>query len=347
LTWYHWRVTPPDRRGAATVQIVAGIVISALLVWLAFRHTDYSKIWTHVQTLSVAPLLLAVTLATIPFPLRVPRWQLLLDAGDRSSIPFRRLWQSIAIGFAANNTLPARAGEVIRIGAASRLTGIPFGTVLSSVAIERVIDALTVLALLGAGLMTANLPAGARIGNGPPISVVATRTGMVCAVVLALALLAAWRRPTALAVLERMLPSGRFATWLVGFADNVLLGLGAMRDPRRAIPVVVWSLVIWSINALGFYLAFKAFHIDVPISAAFIVQGALMIVIAIPSTPGYIGVFETVIPAALLLYGVDKDAALACAVVYHLTTFVPITFLGAFEAIRTGTRLRAPTTAST
>jgi hypothetical protein len=341
-------VTQPDRRrGRHTIQIAAGVGISAILVWLAFRGRDYSAIWAHVRTVDMAPLLIAVTLATIPFLLRVPRWQLLLDSGGGAPVPFRPLWQSIAIGFAANNTLPARAGEILRIGAASRLTAIPFGTVLSSVAIERVIDALTVLALLGAGLITAHLPAAVRIGNGPPISVVAMRTGIVCVAVLIMALLAAWRRTTTLAIVERVLPTGRIATWIVGFADNMLRGLGAMRDPRRAVPVVIWSLVIWSVNASAFYFAFRAFHFSVPISGAFILQGALMIVIAVPSTPGYVGVFEVVIPSVLLLYGIDKDAALACAVVYHVTTFVPITFLGAFEAIRTGIRLRAPTTAST
>ena len=316
--------------------------MSALLVWLAFRHTDFAALWSHVRSVDVLPLLLAIALATIPFPLRVPRWQLLLRADDGAALPARPLWQAIAIGFAANNVLPLRAGEVLRVGAASRLTRISFASVLSSVAVERVVDALTVIALLGLGLMTAHLPAGVRVGNGPPIGTLAARTGVVCLAALALAILAAWRRTTALAIFEKLLPPGPLATRIVAFADNVLRGLGAMRDPRRALPVILWSLVIWIVNASAFFFVFKAFHFMVPFSGALILQGALMIGIAVPSTPGYVGVFETVIPGALFLYGIDKDAALACAVVYHVTTFIPITFLGALSAIRTGTHLRTP-----
>ncbi|MGH7583962.1 MAG: lysylphosphatidylglycerol synthase transmembrane domain-containing protein [Gemmatimonadales bacterium] len=334
-------MTPPEPRRGRGLHIVLGIAISAVLVVLAFHNKNPGDLWAQMRSANPLLVLLGIAIATVPFPLRVPRWELLLRADDGTPLLQRSLWHAIAIGFAANNLLPLRAGEVLRVGAVHRLTGVRFAAALSSVAVERVVDALTVVALLAVGLVAAHLPPGVRIGGGPPIGALAVRIGVVCLAALAAAVVAAWRRQNTLALLERFLPKGTVGQRIVTFADHVLRGLGALRDPRRAAPIVVWSVVIWVVNAASYFIVFKAFHFAVPFSGALIMQGALMFGIAVPSTPGYVGIFETIIPLALSLYGIDSTAALACAVVYHVTTFVPITFLGVLAAIRSGVRLRA------
>jgi hypothetical protein len=338
-------VTPPERRGARALQLVLGLAITAALVLWAFRNVSFAEVWSTIRTVRILPMLLAVAVATIPFALRVPRWRLLLRHDDDRPVPSGPLWHAIAIGFAANNVLPLRAGELLRVGAVSRLARVSFAAALSSVAVERVIDALTVVALLSVGLVAAHLPSTVSLGGTTPVTVVAQRTGIVCLAALLVAIAAAWRRDLALQLFERLLPSGRIGAAIVRFVDRVLSGLGALRDPRRALPVIGWSFIIWTVNAAAFFLAFKAFNFPVPFTGALILQGGLMIGIAVPSTPGYAGPFEAAIVAALALYGIAAAPALAYAVTYHLTTFIPITALGALSAIRTGTRLRTPTAA--
>jgi hypothetical protein len=58
----------------------------------------------------------------------------------------------------ANNLLPLRAGELVRSYTASRLTGARFTTVLTSVAVERIFDAITVVGLLTFALLSPDLP---------------------------------------------------------------------------------------------------------------------------------------------------------------------------------------------
>lgn len=333
---------PPERRGARTLHLTIGLVISVVLVWLSFRKVDFHGAWQAIRTVHVGLLLAGVLLATLAFPLRIPRWRLLLRREDGGAIDAISLWHAIAIGFAANNVLLFRAGEVLRVAAVNRLGKVSFAAALSSVAVERVLDALTVVALLGFGLVTAHLPADVRIGNGPPIATVAADTGILCLVALFVAILAAWRRDLALRIFERVLPSGPLSSKIVGFVDNVLRGLGAMRDWRRAGPVILWSFVIWIVNAAAFFLVFRAFNFDVPFTGALILQGALILAIAVPSTPGYVGIMEPVIIASLALFGISNTAAGAYAITYHAATFVPITALGAISAIRTGTHLRTP-----
>lgn len=335
-------MAPPDRRSARALQLTVGLAVTVVLVWWAFHKVDFADVWSTIRTVRVVPMLFAVAVATLPFFLRVPRWRLLLRNDDGTAISTGPLWHAIAIGFAANNVLPFRAGEVLRVGAVSRLARVPFAAALSSVAVERIIDALTVATLMGIGLVGGQLPNTVTLGGSTPVAVVAQRTGILCLAALLVAIAAAWRRDLALRLFERLTPSGRFGGAVLQFADRLLGGLGALRDPRRALPVLGWSLVIWLVNAAAFYIGFQAFHFTVPFTGALILQGALMIGIAVPSTPGYAFVFEGAIVAALALFSVPTGPAFAFAVTYHITTFIPITTLGAISAIRTGTNLRTP-----
>ena len=329
-------MTPPERRGARALQITLGVAISAALVWWAFRKTPFSEVWAIIETVHVVPVLIAVTIATLPFMLRVPRWKLLLRHDDGSAIATRPMWNAIAIGFAANNVLPLRAGELLRVAAITRLAPVSFAAALSSVAVERVIDGLVAVTLLGIGLVSGGLADSSGMGGKTEL------IGLVCILAMIAAIIAAWRRDDVLRLLARMLPSGRFAVRFLSFVDHVLQGLSALRDPRRAMPVILWSIAIWLVNGTAFYIMFKALGFTVPFTGALVVQGAAMIGIAVPSTPGFVGVLETAIYGALLLYGVDQAHGFAYGILYHVTTFVPITLLGAFAAVQTGTELRTP-----
>ena len=157
-------MTLPSRLVRAT-QLLLGLVIAAGLVWLVFRHEDFASVWRSITTVRIVPLVGAVALATLPFALRVPRWRLLLGRRGDATLSDASLWHAIAIGFTANNILPARAGELLRVVAVNRLAKVPIATGLSSVAVERVLDALAALGLFGIGLVAAHFPATVMIGD--------------------------------------------------------------------------------------------------------------------------------------------------------------------------------------
>jgi uncharacterized protein (TIRG00374 family) len=288
-----------------------------------------------VRELRWPPMLVAVVLATLPFALRVPRWQHLLHREDGTRIGTRPMWHAIAMGFAANNTLPFRIGEVLRVGAIARLAPVPFSSGLSSVVVERVLDALTVAALFSAALLLVEVPVGGEVATA------VTRIGVLGALALVMAMTAALFPTRAERVVAALTPAGRVREFSLRMTRRLLDGVSALRDPRRALPVVLWSLVIWLVNASAFWVGFGAFDIDVPFAAALILQGVLVIGIALPQGPGFVGGFETAIVASLLLFGVEQEVALAFAVTYHVTTFVPITILGASSLVTTGLSLRS------
>ena len=97
--------------------------------------------------------------------MRLVRWRLLLRAPDGGPLPATPLWHAVAIGFMANNMLPFRAGELVRLLAASRLAGVRFSAVLSSIAVERIFDGLAVVALLSVALLASDLPPDVAVGG--------------------------------------------------------------------------------------------------------------------------------------------------------------------------------------
>jgi uncharacterized protein (TIRG00374 family) len=332
-------VTRPDRGASRAAQLLIGLLISAVLIWYAFRGTEWSTIWATARGVHPLPMLFAVVLATLPFPLRVPRWRLLLRHDDDSALPVPALWHATSIGFAANNILPFRAGEILRVAVVSQLGRVSFATALSSLAVERVLDGLIIVGLLGVGLVVADFPPTITLA-GAPVAAAATRIGAICLAALVFAIAAAWQRDLALSLVRRVVGHGALGEKLHHFVDRLLAGLNALRNPRRAIPVVGWTAVIWLVNATAFYVAFRAFDIIVPFSGALVLQGLLMFGIAAPQAPGYIGGFEVPIVLVLGFYSIGKDVALAYALTYHIATFFPIIILGAWSAVQSGVTLK-------
>lgn len=333
------RPAPPPRK-RQLFQLSLGLAISAGLIWWTFRLTEWDASWQFIAGAKRGWMLLAVLLATVPFPLRVPRWRILLRHEDGRPVGVLPLWHAIAMGFAANNVLPLRAGEVLRIAAVSRLGRVPLATALSSVAVERVLDVLVAAALLSFALIQGGLDPSLTLSEGGrPLSQIAVLVGTLGMSALAVAGLAAWRSDLTLRVARRLLPRGGAGDALYRFGERILSGLSALRDLRTALPVVGWSLVIWLCNGAAFFAAFAAFGFPIPFTGALVLQGALMIGIAIPSSPGYFGVFEAAIAGTLAtLYDIPFAAGFAYGLLYHVTTFVPITLLGAWSAVQTGFR---------
>jgi uncharacterized protein (TIRG00374 family) len=313
------------------------------VIWYTFRKTDWDASWQYMVDADRLWMLLAVIVATLTFPLRVPRWRELLRHEDGRPVAWGPAWHALAMGFAANNVLPFRAGEVIRMGAVARLGRVPFGAALSSIAVERVMDALFVMGLLSLALTQGGIDPSLTLKEGErPVAEIAMIAGGLGLVGLIVAALAAWQRQATLRIARRLLPANRIGDALYHFGERILLGLSALSDPRRAFPVVGWSLGVWLCNAASFYIAFTAFGFDIPFTGALILQGVLVIGIAAPQMPGYFGVFELTIAGTLsALYQVPLEAGIAYGLLYHVTTFIPITVMGAWSAISTGFRREA------
>lgn len=294
-----------------------------------------AEVARHLGSARPVPFAVAVVVATATFPLRTARWRYLLRLNG-ASLPLKPLWHATAIGFMANNLLPARAGEFARAYAASRLTGVGFAAAIASVAVERIMDGIAIVALMFVAIAAGDFSSTARIGG---VSIVGMTSG--AAVFFGIALVAAIvvvQRPerglrVARALFGRVLPAP-VAERVLRIVEGLLAGLDSLRSPGRFAAVALWSLAVWITYAASFTLCFAAFGIEAHWTAAFMIQGLVGFGVAIPSTPGFFGPFEAATRAALGLYGVEPGRAVSYAVAYHIGTFIPISILGLWSLSR-------------
>jgi uncharacterized membrane protein YbhN (UPF0104 family) len=305
-------------------------VVTVGLLWWALHDVDWVAALGHIRRANVLLLLLTIIVATTTFLLRAFRWRLMVRDTAGAPLPLLPLWRAVAVGFMANNLLPARAGEVARAWILGRAAPVRVSTALASIVVERVFDALVITGLMAIALVSPTLPAGAQIG-GVGIHRIAVTVGAGFAAVMLVCVLVVLRPEPWLAALQwtgdRVLP-GRLAVKLMDVGHGLVAGLAVLRAPGRLPGVVAWSLGLWLVNAASFWLGFRALNLDLPFETALLLQGLIAFGVAIPSSPGFFGVFEAVAIVALGFYGVDKDHAVSYAVVYHITTFLPITVLG-------------------
>ena len=195
---------------------------------------------------------------------------------------------------------------------------------------ERVFDGLVMVALLAIAIAAPSFPRDAAVG-GVPLSRIAGWAAALFGTALGVALVVVHRPAPALTLLGRVLHAvlpSRSADRVTQFAEGLVQGLAVLKSPARFAGVVVWSVVLWVVNALSFAVCFRAFGLPVPWVGAFLLQGLIGFGVALPSSPGFFGPFEALTRVTLALYGISADRAVSYAVAYHIGGFIPITLLG-------------------
>src|SRR5690606_24660015 len=119
--------------------------------------------------------------------------------------------------------------------------------------------------------------------------------------------------------------------------EAFLAGLAVLRTPALILRVSVWSVGLWLLNALSFWLAFRAFGIPVGFGGALFLQSLIAIMVAAPSAPGFFGPYEAAVKIGLVgLWGVEANKALGFAIGFHIGSFIPVTVIGLYYAWRLG-----------
>ena len=314
-----------------------GIALSVgLLVW-TMRNESPTQIWSVIRNSNIALLLLAAGVATTIFPLRAIRWRIILEP-TAVGLPLGALWRSTAIGMMVNNIYPARLGEIARAYALTRETDrVNLTSAVASLAVDRVFDALTLMLLLVSAMLAPEFPTGITIG-GQPVQrgAMLFAVGAVGLFVVLYVIVAFPERLVRLyaAVVGRVAPKlvERGGAIIHSFSE----GLGVLRSPRRFILVFFWALAHWLVNAVAFWIGFKALGIEVPFSAANFLQGIIAIGVALPSSPGFFGVFEAFATVGLGVYSIPRDQAISWSIGYHILSFIPITVIGLYYFARLG-----------
>jgi len=291
--------------------------------------------WEVLKALGQADLLmvgLCVLSVLLSMWLKAVRWRLFFP--DSSKLRVSGLLQALYIGYMVNTVLPLRAGEVVRAFAAAEIEHTSRSTSLATVLIEKVLDVGTMaLVLFLLGRIFPELPESARY------AALLSGIGLGVAVLAVTFALAARRRAMSLA---RWL-EGRVALLarigIAGLLDAFLAGLAFAAKPMVLLQVVGWTVALWTVSGATVLLALLAIGIN-GASAYELTQMTLLVLVAtnlsmaIPSAPGYVGVFHGVFVATLALFHIREDQATAAAVVQHAVVFGVFIVVGAYYLLR-------------
>lgn len=300
------------------ISIIAGLAVSAVLLFLAFRNIDFGKltgIYSSVNLWYLIPLV-AVTMVELGF--RGLRWKLLLDPAKPV-----RLWDAFRLetaGLALNNILPLRLGEVMRGAFGAGLFAIPVTTVLATILVERALDTivLVLLAVLAArfGGIT-----GGILGYGGYFW---TLFGGILACLVALVFLDE--------IITHHLFSGFFRRFprLTKGLEHLSLGVRAFHSPVKAAAVLALAVFQWLLDALNFYIIACAFGLGSVLTFFKCVILLLSVAAAasIPGVPGGFGNFEFAITRVAGTWGVNGEVAFAYATFLHVAGYVLVTVIG-------------------
>ncbi len=276
------------------LQVGVSLVALAGIAWWASRqHAPRIPLDVH----AVAWLIVALALYAGATLLRGERWHRLLTGAkvDRGRGESYRL---TTIGYMGNNTLPARAGDVMRV----MMLGSPRRLVLGTVVAERALDGLALASIF------VFVVAARGLSFGPLPYVVAA--GVIGTVVLVVVWSVAPHNRRLLEAREWIRPAIGSTRDLVGARGLALLGV---------------SLVVWLVEASVYLSVGSATGASLGLTGALYVVALTNLSALIPAAPGYVGTFDA---AVLLALGSLHLPALGYLLVLRFVLFVPITVVG-------------------
>ena len=324
-------------------QFLFGMVVSLAFIILFFVTVDIGDMGDALAEAKYQFIVPAVLLYFVALFFRALRWQYLLS--PVAKIGASRLFPVVAVGYMANNLLPARLGEIARAYYLQRREGLNTSTGLATVIVERIYDGLTLLflaALAAPFLIFGGLVDGAGTTSEMSWAILGGLTALVFIAAIVILTLITIKPGFSdfIENLANLLPvkiRPRARDLIVLFIG----GLSVLREPKRHVGLFLFSLPVWLLEGSMYLVLAFSFDLHNFFTPAILVVPVVLLVTAvsnlatsIPSSPGSIGTFEFPAVAALALVGLGgnlgggEGVAGAYVFLVHITALIPVTVLG-------------------
>jgi uncharacterized protein (TIRG00374 family) len=319
----------PRKRGPL-IQRVVEVAISLGFLFLALRGIRLKELWLALQQANYWWLIPCILVTVALLFLKGWRWQLLFLPEYR--LPYSPVFTSMCAGYLASNVLPGRAGELVRVVLLVSEEQVSAARTVSTIVVERLLDILTLLAILVLMLPFVKLP--------PDMTHSAQALGILALVAAGvMVLLSFWK--------ERVLGWAHAILGRVKFLDRpgIYAALGHLIDGfatlrgRLGLLLIGLSFLGWVGVVAMAWSAAQAVHLQAPVTAIIFAVVVTTLGMLLPSTPGYIGVFHYLVTVALLPFGIPKEQALTFALVWHSVNYLTLSFSGMIALWAHGTSL--------
>jgi len=301
---------------------VAGLAVAALFVALLARSIEWREVRLVLAGATWFPLVLATFALAADMSARITRWWIMLRAAQ-PDLPWSTCARPFLGSLALNNTVPLRAGDVVRVFGFQGTLRAPTAHVVGTLVLERMLDLLVLLGILSISVLGTS-------GVFPhPFIVLASAAGAVCVV----ALLAITLVPRSISraiqrLVARLFAGRRWAPAFNQMVDQLTQSLALLRSPARAFRLLGLSMIAWLLEGAVFACVLQSLQIQVPWPAAWLALAAATLATLLPSSPGYVGTFDYFATLGLTAYGAAPASGAAFALLAHLVLWLPVTAAG-------------------
>jgi len=342
-----------------TVSFIAGILLSAVALYFAFKNVPFGELIHYIASINYWWVLPSVLLVWTTFFLRAARWRTILQSSQNIGI-----WQAyhpLMIGFMMNCVLPGRVGEFARPAILKKREKTPFATGLATVAAERVFDIffLMVMFIAAFSLVEINPDLNLEFGSYQinQETLVRIFKGMVKLGILLIAGIAMVSFSSTRKVMQVVIGAiprvfffagpkfqskltEKFCEPLNGFVENIALGFNLVKQPKKIILCVLYSLSIWSLHVISYWLiALGSPGMNLSVMEILVMLVIIMFIIALPSVPGFWGLWEAGGVFALSLFGVSAKDAAGFTLTNHAVQMFPVIIAGFISAMIISTNI--------
>ena len=304
------------------MKYLAGLGLAVLLIAWVLRGTDPQRLRETIATASITGLLASGMLQIGHNLFRVWRWRVLLQPIGRAGVG--SMLAACVIGYLVSWVLPGRLGELVRPALLAGRENLPLVPTVGTVVVDRLTDAVAIVALFGAGLVLTPLQgeAAAQAATLRPAAILFLPISL--SMLLGLWGLARWR--------QRLEPLFAKRGGLVGRVGRMVVELGqageALRHPMALLQVGLLSLAIWITIAFGLWVGMVACGAELPVTGVWILLPAIALGVSLP-TPGGAGGFHAAVKFGLVgVFGASNAVATGTSFLLHLAAVVPVLVAG-------------------
>jgi len=304
------------------------LIISIVSLVIVLYFVDFQLFVEALRLASYIHLAFYFLISLVWLLFRAIVWRTLLQ----EKATFSQVFLTLNEGYLLNNILPFRLGEVGRSFLLSRKAKLQFFQVLSTIVIERSLDVA-----MAAGLLLGSLPFVVGASWSLQAAVLAASL-----VIVGLCILYLLARNQEWAIKKFETLTQRWPILLkVGSKqlDAFLTGLAALTNGKRFLLAVILMALNWIIAVTQYYVLLMAYFPDPRLLWATFSLGVMALGIAVPSSPGAVGVLELSLVGALSLFGLDPSTSLAVAITAHLTNYLLTGVIGAYALFQDGLSL--------
>lgn len=304
-------------------QLIVGCAISAMMLFLVFGDATLGELQASFDRITWWPVFPFMGLFAVHYALRSLRWRFLLPEPQGKGPTLRQLFDSIILGSLASCILPFRLGEFIRPLVLTRWTSYSFGSAFISVVIERFFDlSMVLVSFFVIVQLLPDLPEWIHVAA---YSLGSMSIGLLLFLVGGCLFPGLIHRIVRIGVWPFPQPVARI---LQAFAADLLRGAAVIKTPSRLLMIIALSILVW----LTAYLQFQAVLWMFPFNQSFLLSVALgvfvALAIALPSAPGFVGVFQIGCVAAASLFSYPEADAKVYSLIMHGLTYIMMIGVG-------------------